>query len=829
MWVVLVVGILNKEYDSGNVDELQERLRAIPGDLHRLFRDILIRDSRENGRLLLCIQWVLFAKEPLTREQLYFAIHSGIKPLSAWDPDMITPSVMDRYVLDCSKGLAEVTKGKTQTVQFIHESVNDFLLRENGLMEIFSDLGTNFQGQSHERLKQCCLTQMTIATGTNLGLFLPKASSPEATQLRQSVDREFPFLKYAIQNVLYHGDAAEGGGVNQLGFIQTFQLDRWIPLYNLFEKYQVRRYTPDMSFLSILAEHNLGNLISIHPSNLCCFEVMSGRYGAPIFAALATNSGEAVRAFLEAQVHATPPTSLLRIAYKQYCQDANKQVSFRRNFVFNRERGVPFHLLQQDDEVILMAFLIRSDQIDIDLQDVFQRTPLSRASSMGQQVIVKWLIENGAELDSKDRFGQTPLSYAVANGHEAVLNSQDANDMTPLLYAASNGHEAILNSQDANDMTPLLYAASNGHEAICKLLLESGAEVNLQDEAGNTPLARAAACGHEGIVKVLLAVDRIDADRRDAFGRTPLILAILDDQLAIVRVLLKSGRVNVNALDDEKRTPLLLLLLNKCKTVTVVHHDERGTFVAIENIEPTYLSWNAQNTREEIARLLVDNGADVNLSDCDGRTPLSFAAERSNDNTITMLLEKGAAVDAKDNTGRTPLSWAAENSNNENGIRILLDNGAALESKDDVGRTPLSWTAGRCKNYVFHVRAWGYYNPWNSEGWNDMNIMRILLQAGANVESRDINGRTPLSWVAQSSHTEIFQVLPERENDTGIMSPPRASNPSTRSIRDITELLLENGADLNAKDHHGWTPLRWANDCGNEDAAKFLESAGAIQ
>ncbi|KAE8359627.1 hypothetical protein BDV27DRAFT_162459 [Aspergillus caelatus] len=194
MWVVLV-----------------ERLRAIPGDLHQLFRDILTRDRRENKRLLLCIQWVLFAKEPLRREQLYFAIRSGIKPLSAWDPDIITPSVMDRYILDCSKGLVEVTKGKTQTVQFIHESFNDFLLRENGLREICSDLETNFQEQNHERLKQCCLTQMTIAARSNL----------EHTFL----NRAFPFLEYAIQNVLYHGDAAEGG-VNQLNFIQTLQLGR---------------------------------------------------------------------------------------------------------------------------------------------------------------------------------------------------------------------------------------------------------------------------------------------------------------------------------------------------------------------------------------------------------------------------------------------------------------------------------------------------------------------------------------------------------------------------------------------------------------------------
>lgn len=579
MWVVLVVGILNKEYDSGNVCELKERLRAIPGDLHQLFRDILTRDNRENGRLLLCIQWILFAKEPLRREQLYFAIHSGIKPLSAWGPD-ITPAVMDRYILDCSKGLAEVTKGKTQTVQFIHESVNDFLLRENGLMEICSDLGSHLQGQSHERLKQCCLTQMTIAARSNLGHSLPIASSPEATQLRQSVHREFPFLEYAIQNVLHHGDAAEGGGISQLGFIQTFQLDRWIPLYNLFEKHQVRRYTPDVSLLYILAEHNLANLIGIHPSNLCCFEVGEGRYGTPIFAALATNSGEAVRAFLTAQVQATPPVSLLHTAYKQYYEDTNKGAGFGRNFTFRRGKGVPYHLLEQNEEAILLVFLIRSDQTHTGSKVHYSRTLLSDAAKMGRQVVVKWLIENGTELESKDIYGRTPLSLAARSGYEAVcklllgggadLESKNSYNRTPLSDAAENGHEIVcklllesgaeLESKDSYNRTPLLYAAKMGHEAVSKLLLESGAEVNLQDSIGSTPLSWAAAGGHEGVVKILLAIDWIDADRENHDGRTPLYFAVSQNRLAIATILLMSGTVNVNSRDNEKRTPLCRLL-----------------------------------------------------------------------------------------------------------------------------------------------------------------------------------------------------------------------------------------------------------------------------
>ncbi|KAH6718065.1 hypothetical protein BKA61DRAFT_475878, partial [Leptodontidium sp. MPI-SDFR-AT-0119] len=302
MWVVLVVEILNKEHDGGRIHALRQRLRDIPGDLHKLFRDILTRDYYNKDELLLCIQWLLFARHPLKPEELYFAILSGIKPQdqSRWDSDEITTDVIKRFILSSSKGLAEITKSKTPIVQFIHESVRDFLLKGNGLRAVWSDLGDNFQGQSHERLKQCCLNYMNIdiATHLNIGTPLPKASSPEAAALRQSAAEAFPFLQYAVQKVLHHADMAGRGCVNQKDFVQSFQLAKWINLDNLFERHEIRRHTPNASLLYILAEGNMPNLIRVYSSNLPCFEIEHERYGPPFFAALATGSDEAVRAFL---------------------------------------------------------------------------------------------------------------------------------------------------------------------------------------------------------------------------------------------------------------------------------------------------------------------------------------------------------------------------------------------------------------------------------------------------------------------------------------------------------------------------------------------------
>jgi hypothetical protein len=139
MWVVLVVDILNKEHDRGRTFALRQRLQDIPADLQSLFRDILTRDTHGRDELVLCIQWVLFAEEPLHLWQLYYAIVADVvsaKDLLHTTGD--TEAVIRRFLLDCSKGLTEVTG--SLKVQFIHESVRDFLLKGNGLNEIWPDL-----------------------------------------------------------------------------------------------------------------------------------------------------------------------------------------------------------------------------------------------------------------------------------------------------------------------------------------------------------------------------------------------------------------------------------------------------------------------------------------------------------------------------------------------------------------------------------------------------------------------------------------------------------------------------------------------------------------
>lgn len=173
---------------------------------------------------------MLFSKQPLSPEQLYFAILSGVEPevLLRWDPDKTTIDIIKRFILNSSKGLTEITISRTPKVQFIHKSIKDFLLKENGLRNIWPNLRSNLQGQSYERLRDCCFNYISIITSAYLEFCnsLLKALLKKTAARRESASSVFHFLEYTVRNVLYHTDVAAGCGIAQENFIQSFPLDR---------------------------------------------------------------------------------------------------------------------------------------------------------------------------------------------------------------------------------------------------------------------------------------------------------------------------------------------------------------------------------------------------------------------------------------------------------------------------------------------------------------------------------------------------------------------------------------------------------------------------
>ena len=168
------------------------------------------------------------------------------------------------------------------------------------------------------------------------------------------------------------------------------------------------------------------------------------------------------------------------------------------------------------------------------------------ASIFGIDEIVASLVEvDGCDINQIDCAGNTPLIWAVRNGHEGVvrilLGQDDVNPGKPALF----------------EKTPLCFAAERGHEEVVKILLErDDVNPNKRDTFWETPLSFAAYNGHEGVVKILLGRDDVNPDSRGFLGGTPLYWGAEKGHEGVVKILLERDDVNPNKPDKKGRTPL---------------------------------------------------------------------------------------------------------------------------------------------------------------------------------------------------------------------------------------------------------------------------------
>ena len=430
LWVVLVLDILNAEYPNSSVSikAIRSRLEEIPPGLNELFEMILARDGKNLEQLHVCLKWVLFATRSLKPQEFYFAVQLGLDRESStyWDQEDVELDHMKMFVRTSTKGLAEVTRNKASEVQFIHESVRDFLLGRYGRQ--WTGVSGNFEGHCHDMLKNCCLIQLNAPIRQSVDISVDIPDTPlqgaEAAQLREELRLKFPFLEYSVLNVLNHANHAQRHGIEQGEILTDFPLPQWLVLNNSLERHVVRQYKKSVNLLYILAEKNLADLIRIHPQKQSCFDVGEERYGPPLFAALATGSHEAVQALLQnlprpGQHLGFPP---LDLCAQYYQNEEDKRTNFGRSFTYSQRKGVLSYLRERGDETIFLAFLL-SSPIEVDAKDSRGRTPLSWAARNGYEAIVRLLVDTGrVDVDAKDTgFGQTLLSWAARNGHEAIV------------------------------------------------------------------------------------------------------------------------------------------------------------------------------------------------------------------------------------------------------------------------------------------------------------------------------------------------------------------------------------------------------------------------
>ncbi len=263
-----------------------------------------------------------------------------------------------------------------------------------------------------------------------------------------------------------------------------------------------------------------------------------------------------------------------------------------------------------------------------------------------------------------------------------------------------------------------------------------------------------------------------DVNARDRYGRTPLLIASSSDNEnnATIRVLLDAG-AKVDTPDNQGFTPLM-------RAVQTDWHTHHG-------------AWRAPAHTISRMKLLIDAGANVSARTPDGMTVLMAAADADGNSAVLpnaescrLLIARGASVADRDADGMTALMYAARR--HPASVRALLDAGSDINAVDHLGRSALMIAASEQR---------------------DWPVIDELLSAKPDLELADSRGWTALAHAASGTYANVLL-------KAGAKLEPLAWTPlhAAAAQRNATSvcLLLQSGADPNARDRWGRTPIMWA-------------------
>ncbi|KAF4970276.1 hypothetical protein FSARC_2654 [Fusarium sarcochroum] len=227
---------------------------------------------------------------------------------------------------------------------------------------------------------------------------------------------------------------------------------------------------------------------------------------------------------------------------------------------------------------------------------------------------------------------------------------------------------------------------------------------------------------------------------------------------------------------------------------------------------PLHYFCGSENDHEFAFHFLLQEGADINAQGRDGVTPLHCAVKKGNINIAKVLVETGAAIDVPDSSGMAPLMWAAYQGHD--GIVRYLHDGANMKLRDRNGRT------------VLHILILSDRVKFDSKG----EIAGLLIKAGADQDAKDRKGQAPLHYaILKEEEDTVCQFLENRvdkEVKDGLGTTP-LQIAAKRGMVSIVNLLIRSGAQVESKDMNGCTPLILAAEAGHDAAVKVLLDEGA--
>ncbi|RDW64524.1 uncharacterized protein DSM5745_09935 [Aspergillus mulundensis] len=789
-----------------NINQLMKALKTLPQELDGTYEDAMGRiDPAQKETVMRFLCWIVFAKQPLHEHALEHAL--AVRP---GNTDIDDGEIIRARTL-ATKCAGLVQLDESNCLRLVHYSAENYFMQHRGRWFPAGDV----------MITSSCLTYLTFdvfrsgaCSGPSEAIdfenrldrypFLRYASINWGNHLRVTTDDNLFARALALvtdpsclatiaQALWYLEDQQESNSWSSKNG-SAFHLAAHFNLLRLVKDLIAHGYDPNtidingMTPLALAAQRDLVDIVRALALAGVSVNTIDSSGRSPLHWGLHNNSPDIVRFLLRRQdidvnmssprmYYFTPLMVATRNGLDDYVSMLLAMPTIDVNRTCNRPNGATALILAALEGAVGAAkLLLQHPNIDINHADSNGTSALNHAAQNGYYAIVEALLDAGADTEVMEEGSNgTAIMRAIDYGRTSIVQL--------LVDRGANVHH-----KDVFDRGLLHSAAVNRRADILQILLahDPTLDVNMQDVHGKTTLHDIARSSDLETVEVLLDAGG-DPTIKDIHGRTPILVAHESHHLAVIEMfraarerMKAEGRLprslpkrtpSGNIIDEVKRAdtglsihgtlPLWSLVMSK----QITELKERlpdATPDEINQVEPDMgqaaLHWAVADNDAATAKLLIEHGADINLQNRYGRTPLFLAVMANHWAPARLLLEHDAETNTKDIWG-WPALWTA----GAIGI-LLIEQGAELpvaaaaaavegegesegeapagdNSEKAAGKVDLEWFLGFAAQLGFE------------------NSVRRLIQAGADVWSKDSSGRTPYMIAKENGHVELANLI----------------------------------------------------------------------
>ncbi|XP_067660096.1 putative ankyrin repeat protein RF_0381 [Haliotis asinina] len=441
------------------------------------------------------------------------------------------------------------------------------------------------------------------------------------------------------------------------------------------------------------------------------------------------------------------------------------------------------------------------------------------------------------------------LSYDQEN-----INSRGKNNMTPVMYAAQEGHEDVFDllvreganlTLFTNTRENILHVACIGGsvEIVKCVLTQNIVDINSQDGEGFTPLMNAAFYGRKYLF-YLLAEEEPDFLLLTKMEETILHVACAGGNVEIVKYLMKHNIVDTESRDKNGWTPVMQAAYAGRKEVFHILVEAGANMSQVSNHRETILHISCKGGNVEITRYLMKQAVvDIESQDYKGWTPVMQAASAGHKHVFDILVEAGADLSHVGHKDDTILHVSCKGENVDIIKYLLTHEIVDIDSRDLDGWTSVMQAAiyGHKKTFDVLVEAGADLSQVHqkkktflhlaSEGGNVEIIKHVLSHVSTVIDSRDVDGWTPVMHTVRAGHKDAFNFLAEKGADLSKVSHGKKNilhlACDGKNVEIIKYLLKHGIVDIDSRDKDGLTPLMHTAKHQSKDAFDILVKWGA--